>query len=104
MSPKRARVQRGPYVKPLEDGTAPRRFLTAVDPEDGRRHFWEAVEEGGGLVAIRQLVIQGGLRWRYDWQHLEDENGFLTEAPLYLDKNIVLTTQEVFRHEWEAEE
>ena len=39
---------------------------------------------------------------RYEWKHLEDENGFLTDQPLYIDKSIVKTTRDVFFKEWET--
>ena len=62
------------------------------------------MEYHGELVAVKHLEIElDGKRWRYDWKHLEDENGFLTEAPLYVDKNIVKVTREEFFKEWEAQ-
>lgn len=99
----RAQDQRGPFIRSLDESPGRRWYLTSQDPEDGRRYFWEVVEHGGQLIAVKQLEIelQGG-RWRYDWNHLEDENGFLTEAPLYIDKNIVETTRDVFLEEWET--
>lgn len=98
-----AEDQRGPFIRSLDEQDGPRRYLTAQDPEDGRRYFWEAVEVKGGLVAVKQLEIDPqGTRWRYDWNHLEDENGFLTDQPLYADKNIVKTTRDVFFNEWET--
>jgi VCBS repeat-containing protein len=99
----RAKDERGPFIRSLEEGTEHRHYLTAQDPDDGRRYLWEAVEHQGKLVAIRQLEIdlEGG-RWRYDWKHLEDESGFLTEGPLHLDKSILAVTRDVFLAEWEA--
>jgi len=50
---------------------------------------------------VKQLEIDlQGRRWRYDWTHLEDENGFLTDQPLFVDKNIRETTRDEFFKEW----
>ena len=96
-----ARDQRGPFIQSLDEGPGHRQYLTAQDPDDGRRYLWEVVEHGGQLIAVKQLEIdQQGHRWRYDWKHLEDENGFLTDAPLYIDKNIVTIARDVFSNEW----
>jgi hypothetical protein len=99
----RAKDQRGPFIRSLEERPGTRHYLTAQDPEDGRRYLWEAVDDGGAQIAVKQLEIDlEGRRWHYDWKHLEDDNGFLTDQPLYVDKNILKTTRNAFFEEWEG--
>ena len=99
----RAKDQRGPFIRSLEEQNGHRRYLTARDPEDGRRYLWEAVHVGSDLIAVKQLEIDlQGKRCRYDWMHLEDENGFLTDQPLYIDKNILEVRRDQFFQEWET--
>ena len=98
-----AHDQRRRFIQSLAERPGPRLYLKAQDPEDGRRYLWEAVEDGGRLVAVKQLEIDvQGVRWRYDWKHLEDENGFLTDQPLNMDTNILETTRSEFFNEWES--
>ena len=99
----RANDQRSQFIRSLDERPGHRQYLAAHDAEDGRRYLWEVIDDRGELVAVKQLEIDlQGRRWRYDWTHLEDENGFLTDQPLFVDKNIRETTRDEFFKEWES--
>lgn len=52
------------------------------DPEE--RWYFEAVQDGDERwIAVRQLRVRGdGSRQAYSAEHLEDDSGFLTDAPI----------------------
>jgi hypothetical protein len=77
--------QRGPAIRSLTE-------------RGGHRHYWryehKEPDESAGLWyfecarsddewwCIRQIAPHPGGVSAYDWQHLEDEHGFLTDQPI----------------------
>jgi hypothetical protein len=56
---------------------------------EGAKRLFEAVEDRGELVAIRQVVIDAdGVAHRYSWRRREDENGGLSEQAITSHQSI----------------
>ena len=73
----------------LDRSDRPRTYLFGPSPDDERElWYFEAVDDNGALIAIRQLTIGAdGTRHAYSPQHIEDEWGFLTDQPIdYADE------------------
>jgi hypothetical protein len=65
--------------------------------------YFEAVEDRGQLVAIRQLTVEAdGTRHRYWADRLEDDWGFLTDQPLAPQESdgLEAVSAEQFRQVW----
>jgi len=92
--------------------TRARDAIRALDESDGDRSYWhswfeeertdgfsEVVEDYGEEWHVKQFVVhQDGVRRRYWWCHLEDDDGFLADQPL--DRSAagleVITAEEFF--------
>ncbi|MED7923791.1 hypothetical protein SMD20_06095 [Nonomuraea sp. LP-02] len=74
---------RRPLVRALAEAEGPRRYWHTAD-EAGRVWLFESVEGGDGEQwAIRQVEVGADrAARRYWWEHLQDEQGFLTDQPL----------------------
>ena len=95
------------YYRSLQSSSRTRRYFLAHAPDHPtERWYFEAVEDNGELVAIRQLVIEGdGSRHSYSADHMEDEWGFLTDQPLddSIDEGLVsVCTEDTFKAAWDG--
>src|SRR5437879_5395091 len=69
------------YLRSLHVSDRPRRYY--AHETDGWRFLYEAVEDRGELVAIRQIdTTPDGIAHHYWWGRREDGDGFLTDQPL----------------------
>ncbi len=84
----------------------PRSHWGGVSPDDpAERWFFEAVEDAGELVAIRQLTVESdGTKHVYSAEHLDDEWGFLTDQPLRPDESdgLLPISAETFQAAWDS--
>ncbi|MEU3258286.1 hypothetical protein ABZ694_10820 [Streptomyces albidoflavus] len=70
------------YYRALDERATHRHHFHHGD-EDGNHWYFEAVHDHDELVVVKQAeVTESGHLLRYSWQHLEDEQGFLTDQPL----------------------
>lgn len=90
------------YYQPLQASTRPRTYLCGDAPDvPTERWYFEAVEDGGELIAIRQLVIEGdGTRHAYSADHIEDDWGFLTDQSLNGSEALSACSPEDFHVAW----
>lgn len=72
------------YFRSLDEGANLRHHFRHADEEGGLWYF-EAVPDHGKLIAIKQAELTpAGRPHRYNWEHLEDEHGFLTDQAIDL--------------------
>jgi len=80
------RDQRGPWFRALAESLGERRCWRYEHPEDdeSRGTWWfEAVlDEHGEWWCVRMVAPTFGLESAYDWEHIEDEHGFLPDQPI----------------------
>ena len=95
------RDQRRPALAALDRSGAPRGYWTGVAPDEpGERWYFETVAARGAWVAVRQLSVRAdGSARRYSLDHLEDEDGFLTDQPIQPDE---WGLRVISREEWQA--
>ncbi|MFE2017734.1 hypothetical protein ACFW9O_06705 [Streptomyces sp. NPDC059499] len=70
------------YYRALDEGATLRHHFHHADEEGG---FWdiEAVPDRGELIVIKQAELTSvGQLHRYSWEHLEDEDGGLTDQAI----------------------
>ncbi|WP_327577890.1 hypothetical protein [Streptomyces sp. NBC_00145] len=70
------------YYRALDEGATLRHHFRHADEEGG---FWyiEAVPDRGELIVIKQAELtSAGQLHRYSWEHLEDEDGGLTDQAI----------------------
>jgi hypothetical protein len=93
------------YYLALDRSDRPRTYLFGPSPDDERElWYFEAVEDNGVLVAIRQLTIGAdGTRHAYSPQHVEDAWGFLTDQPIDYADELTPCDAEQFRQIWEPD-
>jgi hypothetical protein len=73
-------------IRDLDRGTAPRTFGARAD-DAGTDWLFEAVWHEREWVVVRQLgAAEDGTITRYWWQHLEDDDGMLTDQALDRDE------------------
>jgi hypothetical protein len=89
--------QRGRAIRELAGRPGPRRYWHFADT-DGDWLF-ECVRYRGEWWCVRQ--IHPGRR-AYDWRHLEDEDGFLTDQPLGDDAPGEPIPKDEFERVWRA--
>jgi hypothetical protein len=85
--------QLGPAIRALAEREAPRRHWRYEHREpDESKGLWyfECVREGDESWCIRQIAPYFGAVSAYDWEHLEDEHGFLTDHPI-AESELLLT-------------
>lgn len=78
------RDQRGPVIRALaESGRKTHHWRGRHAEVDDRVFLFETVIDHGMHWAIRHIELEdtGGVL-RYDWDHLEDEHGFLAEGEI----------------------
>jgi len=84
---------RGPAIRSLAEREAPRRYWRyehrEPDESEGQWYF-ECVREDGEWWCVRQIAPSFGLVSAYDWEHLEDEHGFLTDQPIDEDETLLV--------------
>jgi hypothetical protein len=92
------------YYLALDRSDRPRTYLFGPSPDDTHElWYFEAVDDNGALIAIRQLTIEAdGTRHAYSPQHIEDEWGFLTDQPIDYADELSSCSAEQFRQIWEA--
>jgi hypothetical protein len=92
------------YYLALDRSDRPRTCLFGPSPDDERElWYFEAVDDNGALIAIRQLTIGAdGTRHAYSPQHIEDEWGFLTDQPIDYADELTPCDAAQFRQIWEA--
>ncbi|MBL3804906.1 hypothetical protein [Streptomyces sp. BRB081] len=97
----RARTETVAHYRTLDEHAAFRQHFRHAD-EDGNLWYFEAVPDRGELVVVRQAELTpSGRLLRYDWRHLEDEHGFLTDQPIDLAEGPVeVIAAEEFRRVW----
>ena len=97
------------YYRELDESASARLYFAGVDDE-GWKWFFEVVEHDDELIAVKQIETPPGERaHRYWWQHLDDDDGFLTDQPLGREEIAIgrfrAVTAEEFRIVWdEADE
>lgn len=93
------------YYLALQGSSRPRTYLRGPSPDDlAERWYFEAVEDDGKLIAIRQLTVEAdGTRRAYSPEHIEDEWGFLTDQPIGRADQLSICSSAEFRAAWEAE-
>lgn len=98
------RDQRGPYFAALDASARSRSYWAGASPDDPDEWwYFEAVEDGGEIVVIRQVTIErDGQRHAYSADHIDDGWGFLTDQPLVPQESEDLgpCTAERFRAAW----
>lgn len=92
------------YYLALDRSDRPRTYLFGPSPDDERElWYFEAVDDNGALIAIRQLTIGAdGTRHAYSPQHIEDEWGFLADQPIDCADELTPCDATQFRQIWEA--
>jgi hypothetical protein len=81
-------------------GSARRRRYFAGESE-GDQWLFEAVEDLGELVVIRQVLIEpNGATHRCSWSWIEDDEGGLTDEPLDPLRGPSPTTAACFEEAW----
>jgi hypothetical protein len=94
------------YFKTLEESAKPRAYWRGSSPEEsgdwaGAVHLFETVEDDGGRIAVKQIVMRrSGIVNRYWWRHLEDQDGFLTDQPIHYTDELEPISAEEFQHHW----
>ena len=77
--------QRGPAIRALYERPGPRRYWrydhTEPDESFGQWYF-ECVRDNDEWWCIRQIGPHPLGVSAYDWQHLGDDRGFLTDQPI----------------------
>ncbi|MGP3772730.1 hypothetical protein ACTWJ8_18080 [Streptomyces sp. SDT5-1] len=70
--------------------------------EDGGLWYFEAVPDDGELIAVKQAELTpNGHLFRYSWDHLEDDHGFLTDQSLHPEEDgLEPIPAEEFRQTW----
>jgi hypothetical protein len=69
------------YLRGLDASDRERAYFSG--DAEGERWLFEAVDDGGRFVVIRQVVIDaGGGVHRYSWRRREDEHGGLTDQAI----------------------
>ena len=95
--------QRGPAIRSLAEGAAPRRHWRhehrETDESAGTWYF-ECVLHEGEWWCIRQVAPHAGGVSVYDWEHLRDDHGFLTDQPLEDDAPVEPITADEFDAAW----
>lgn len=94
--------QRGPYFRSLVESERPRSYWTGIAPDDPfERWLFETVEDEGQTVAIRQIAVRGDRSLGYSADHLEDEDGFLTDQALEpAEWGLAASDADTFEREW----
>ncbi|WP_067273526.1 hypothetical protein [Streptomyces jeddahensis] len=89
------------YFRALDEGATQRHHFRHADEEGGLWYF-EAVPDGGDLIVVKQAELtSGGALYRYSWEHLEDEHGFLTDQPIVPEEDpLEVTTAAEFQRVW----
>ncbi|MER0240653.1 hypothetical protein AAHZ94_01145 [Streptomyces sp. HSW2009] len=97
----RIRAERTAYYRALDEGAAIRHHFHHAD-EDGGLWYFQAVPDRGELVVVKQAELTpAGHLHRYDWAHLEDAHGFLTDQPIDLEGDPVeAISAEEFQRVW----
>ncbi|RDG38949.1 hypothetical protein [Streptomyces corynorhini] len=97
----RIRAERVAYFRALDESATVRHHFHHAD-EDGGLWYFEAVADQGELTVIKQAELTpAGQLHRYDWEHLEDARGFLTDQALYPEDDPVETiSAEEFQRVW----
>ena len=92
------------YYQALQASARPRTYLCGDAPDvPAERWYFEAVEDGGEVIVIRQLVIEGdGTRHAYSADHIEDAWGFLTDQPLDGSEGLSACRAEEFHAAWNS--
>lgn len=90
------------YYAGLDRSPKPRRYYFGRSPDDRREQwFFEAVEDEGRLIAIRQLTIAAdGSRQAYSPEHLDDARGGLTDQPIDYEDQLQIITAKDFYAAW----
>jgi hypothetical protein len=87
------------YLRTLSRSDRPRHYLEGQF--EGRRGLYEAVEDRGELVVIRQVEIgPDGDAHRYWWGYREDDVGFLTDQALSPDCRLQPLSADEFAAAW----
>lgn len=78
------RDQRGPAIQKLaESGRVTHHWRGRHAEVQDRLYLFETVIDHGAHWAIRHIEIEDtGRVLRYNWEHLEDEHGFLAEGEI----------------------
>ena len=99
--PAKALAETAAFYQRLDAQATERQHFRREDEEDGL-WLWEAVPSGDELVAIKQVEVDpSGRVWRYWWQRIEDEHGFLTDQALDPEEmGLTPISAEEFRRYW----
>ena len=87
------------YIRGLDESERPRQHFAG--DFDGEQWLFEAVEDRGELIVIRQILIAGdGRSHRYSWRWLDDDDGGLTDQALDPADGPAPTTAAHFEVAW----
>ncbi|MFF0596054.1 hypothetical protein [Streptomyces antibioticus] len=97
----RIRAESVTYFRALDENATSRHHFRHVD-EEGGLWWFEAVPDRCELVAVKQAELTpAGRLHRYDWEHLEDEHGFLTDQAIDPEKDpLEAIPAEEFQRVW----
>lgn len=93
------------YLLALQASSRARVYLFGPSPDDlAELWYFEAVDDGGERIAIRQLTVQAdGSRHAYSPQHVADEWGALTDQPIDYVNQLSACSAEDFLVVWGGE-
>ncbi|MFE2076289.1 hypothetical protein [Streptomyces misionensis] len=75
------------YYRALDECATLRRHFRHAD-EEGGLWYIEAVPDRGEWIVVKQAELTAaGQLHRYSWEHLEDENGGLTDQAVYPEQD-----------------
>ncbi|MCX5170100.1 hypothetical protein [Streptomyces antibioticus] len=101
VDPERIRAETVAYFRALDENAILRHHFRHVD-EEGGLWWFEAVADRGKLVAVKQAELTpAGRLHQYNWEHLEDEHGFLTDQAIDPDEDpLEAIPAEEFQRVW----
>ncbi|KAB2974643.1 hypothetical protein F8R89_23200 [Streptomyces sp. SS1-1] len=89
------------YFKALDESATLRHHFRHTD-EEGGLWYIEAVRDGDELIVVKQAELtSAGRLHRYKWEHLEDEDGCLTDQAIDREEELLeAIPAEEFQQVW----
>ncbi|MGW7659783.1 hypothetical protein [Streptomyces sp. NPDC054756] len=97
----RIRKETVAYFKALDENATLRQHFRHAD-EEGGLWYIEAVRDGDELIVVKQAELtSAGRLHRYNWEHLEDEDGCLTDQAIDPEEELLeAIPAEEFQQVW----